>query len=54
MGGNEIMGTQPVIQAFKSDLDLLIRDGQTLQSTLATDPLSGRVTKVEATVNILK
>lgn len=53
-GGTEVLGTQPVIQQFKSDLDLVIRDGQTVQSTLATDPLSGRVTKVEATVNVMK
>lgn len=45
---------QPVIQQFKSEFDLLIHEGQTLQSTLATDPLSGRVTKIEVTVSRVK
>jgi hypothetical protein len=49
-----VTGAQPVVQQFKSEVDLFIRDGQTVQSTLATDPLSGRVTKVEVTVNVMK
>jgi hypothetical protein len=52
-GGTEL-GAQPVIQQFKSEFDILMHDGQTLQSTLATDPVSGRVTKVEVTVNKVK
>jgi hypothetical protein len=54
VGGNEVLSTQPVIQAFKSELDVLIRDGQTIESTVATDPVSGRVTKVGVSLNILK
>ena len=53
-GENEHLSTQPVIQTFRSELDVLIRDGQTIESTIATDPVSGRVTKVAVTVNILK
>jgi hypothetical protein len=52
--GTPAVGTQPVIQQFKTEFDALIRDGQTLQSTMATDPVSGRVTKVEVTVNKVK
>lgn len=52
--GNEVLSGQPVIQQFKTEVDLFIRDAQTIQSTLATDPVSGRVTKVEVTVNIVK
>jgi hypothetical protein len=48
------VSTQPVIQQFKAEFDLQVREGQTLQSTLATDPLSGRVTKIEVTVNRVK
>ncbi|SRR5713101_2827400 len=48
------VSTQPVIQQFKSEFDLRIHEGQTMQSTLATDPLSGRVTKIEVTVNKVK
>jgi hypothetical protein len=54
VGGNELSSTQPVIQTFRSELDVLIRDGQTIETTIATDPVSGRVTKVSVTVNILK
>jgi hypothetical protein len=52
--GNEVPPNQPVIQQFRSELDVLVRDGQTIQTTAATDPVSGRVTKVEVTANVLK
>jgi hypothetical protein len=52
--GNEVLNSQPVIQQFKTEVELIIRDGQTIQSTVATDPVSGRVTKVEVTVNLVK
>lgn len=52
--GNEVIGPQPVIQQFKTELQLLMRDGQTIQSTVATDPVSGRVSKVDVTLNVLK
>lgn len=52
--GNEVLNSQPVIQQFKTQVDLIIRDGQTIQSTVATDPVSGRVTKVDVTVNVVK
>jgi hypothetical protein len=35
-------------------LTLVLRDGQTVESTFATDPLSGKVFKVEAGLNLLK
>jgi hypothetical protein len=44
----------PVIQLFRSQLNLLIRDGQTIQSTVSTDPLTGRVIKVDVTANVMK
>ena len=52
--GSEVLNSQPVIQQFKTEMDLIVRDGQTIQSTVATDPVSGRVTKVEVTVNVVK
>jgi hypothetical protein len=45
---------EPIIRQFRSDLNLLLRDGQTVESTFATDPLSGKVFKVEVTLSILK
>jgi hypothetical protein len=54
MGGNEISSLQPVVQQFRSQLNLLIRDGQTIQSTMATDPITGHVLQVDVTVNVIK
>jgi hypothetical protein len=52
--GNEMPGGQPVVQQFRSQVNLLIRDGQTIQSTVATDPISGHVLKVDITLNVIK
>jgi hypothetical protein len=45
---------EPILRQFKSELSLTLRDSQTVESSFATDPLSGRVFKVEVTLNILK
>ncbi len=45
---------QPVIRTFRTSLKLLMRDGQTVQSTMATDPVSGRVLKVDITLSVVK
>lgn len=45
---------QPVIQQFRSQINLLMRDGQTQQTTLSTDPVTGRVIKVDVTLSIVK
>ncbi|MGC1416591.1 MAG: hypothetical protein WA817_14995 [Candidatus Acidiferrum sp.] len=54
VGGSEISSAQPVVQEFRTQANLLIRDGQTIQSTVATDPVTGRVLKVDITLNVLK
>ena len=45
---------QPVVRQFKSELDLKIREGQVLESTMATDPVSGKVLKVEVSISVVK
>jgi hypothetical protein len=45
---------EPVIRQFRSDLKLILREGQMLESSFATDPLSGKVFKVEVTLNLVK
>jgi hypothetical protein len=45
---------QPIIRQFKTELSLTMHDGQTIQSTQATDPLSGRVLTVTVTMNVVK
>ncbi len=41
-------------RSFTSTFSILLRDGQTGQYTSATDPVSGEVLKIDATLNVLK
>ncbi len=52
--GDAPLSAQPIIRQFKLFSDLLMRDGQTLQGSTATDPISGRVLKTDITVNVVK
>jgi hypothetical protein len=45
---------EPVIGQYKTQEYLIMRDGQTVESTVATDPLTGRVLKIELTLTLLK
>jgi len=45
---------EPIIRQFKTELTFTMRDGQTVQSAQATDPLSGRVLTVTVTMNVVK
>lgn len=45
---------EPIIRQFKTELTLTMRDGQTIQTTQATDPLSGRVLTITVTMNVVK
>lgn len=45
---------EPIVRQFRSELDLRIREGQTLESTMATDPVSGKVLKVEVSISVVK
>lgn len=45
---------EPIIRQFKTELSLTMRDGQSTQSTLAADPLSGKVTSITVTINVVK
>jgi hypothetical protein len=45
---------EPVIRQFRTELVLTIKDGQTMQSTVATDPLSGRMLAINVTMNVVK
>lgn len=44
----------PRFQSFKSANRLLLRDGQTVQFTAATDKSSGEVVKLDVTLNVIK
>ena len=45
---------EPIVRQFKSELSLILRDGQTVESSFATDPLSGKVFKVQVSLDIVK
>lgn len=45
---------QPLLRTFRANLAVMLRDGQTTQSTVATDPLNGHIVKVDVTLNVVK
>ena len=45
---------EPVIRQFKSEQVVRMRDGQTFQSPVAADPLTGKSLSVTVTMNIVK
>ena len=45
---------EPIVRQFRSFLSLTLRDGQTIESAFATDPLSGKVFKVEVSLSVVK
>ena len=45
---------QPVFGGFRSREQWLMRDGETLEAITATDPITGRVTKMDVTLNAEK
>ena len=44
----------PIFRNFESDMRLVFKDGETIQSNMATDPVSGRVLKVDVTLTVVK
>jgi hypothetical protein len=45
---------EPIIRNFRSELDLKLREGQSIETTMATDPVSGKVLKVEVSFTTVK
>jgi hypothetical protein len=50
----EAAPSTPVIRQFRSENVISVRDGQTLETSFATDPFTGKVVRLELTVNALK
>lgn len=44
----------PAFRAFNTSFTLVLHDGQTAPTTSVTDPISGQVIKVDATINVQK
>jgi len=47
-------GGQPVIRQFRTDENLILKDGQTSESLLSTDPMNGHTFRVSVTINVQK
>jgi hypothetical protein len=45
---------EPIVRQFTSELDVKLREGQTLETNMATDPISGKVMKVEVSLSVVK
>jgi hypothetical protein len=49
-----VMPNVPMFRSFNTSFQLLLRDGQSSQYTSATDPVTGEVTKIDVTLNVIK
>jgi hypothetical protein len=49
-----ISNQHPIFDNSSFEETLLMRDGQTVQCLMATDPVTGRVLKVDVTLNVVK
>jgi hypothetical protein len=45
---------QPLIRQFRTSENLILKDGQTSDNILSTDPLNGHTLRVSVTINVLK
>jgi hypothetical protein len=46
--------TTPVMRQFRVDFNPVLKDGQTVESVVSTDPLNGHVYHVSVTINVVK
>lgn len=44
----------PLIRQFRSNENLLLKDGQTAETVVSTDPLNGHTMRVSVTINVQK
>jgi hypothetical protein len=44
----------PLIHQFRTNVNLLLKDGQTAETMLSTDPLNGHTMRVSLTLNVQK
>jgi hypothetical protein len=51
---NAVRFKEPIIRQFKTELTLTMHDGQTIQTTQAADPISGRILTISLTINVMK
>src|SRR5207253_227317 len=44
---------EPIVRQLVSEFDLKLREGQPVESTMATDPISGKVLKVDVSFTLV-
>ena len=44
----------PLFRRFETNLDPVMRDGQSVQTVAATDPVTGEVVKIDVTLNVVR
>lgn len=47
-------GGQPVVRQFRTDENLILKEGQTAENLLSTDPMNGHTLRVSVTINVQK
>lgn len=47
-------GGQPMVRQFRTSENLILRDGQTSENLVSTDPLNGHTFRVSVTINVQK
>jgi len=52
--GDPAPGSAPLIHNFRTNVQFLMRDGHAVDTTAATDPVTGHVFKVEAVLYVVK
>ncbi len=52
--GDQPLAARPIFREFNSNLELQMIDGQTIETTMATDPVSGRVLKIIVSMSVVK
>ena len=53
-GGEAPPTTEPIVRQSRGDVGMILREGQSTEGAVATDPLTGHVFKVEVTLNVVK
>jgi len=53
-GGSPNFGNDPIIRHMSGDFAIALHDGQMGETTVATDPITGHVLKVEVMLNVVK
>jgi hypothetical protein len=47
-------GAPPLVRQFRASVNTILKDGQTSETVLSTDPLNGHSLRISATINIVK